>query len=73
MQARLGNDAGLIGAADLAREHTRLFRRRKTRAAANGAVRRDRVAVPAARGAEQLRVLTYNLHDLKDDDAPSPG
>ena len=31
VQAALGNDAGLIGAADLAREHTRLFRRRKSR------------------------------------------
>jgi glucokinase len=29
--AQLGNEAGLIGAADLAREHTRLFRRRKTK------------------------------------------
>jgi glucokinase len=33
LQARLGNDAGLIGAGDLAREHTRLFRRRKSRPA----------------------------------------
>jgi glucokinase len=31
LRARLGNEAGLIGAADLAREHTRLFRRRKAR------------------------------------------
>jgi glucokinase len=31
VRARLGNEAGLIGAADLAREHTRIFRRRKTR------------------------------------------
>ncbi len=31
VRAQLGNEAGLIGAADLAREHTRLFRRRKSR------------------------------------------
>ncbi len=31
LRAQLGNEAGLIGAADLAREHTRLFRRRKSR------------------------------------------
>jgi glucokinase len=31
LRAKLGNEAGLIGAADLAREHTRLFRRRKAR------------------------------------------
>jgi glucokinase len=31
VRAQLGNEAGLIGAADLAREHTRIFRRRKTR------------------------------------------
>jgi glucokinase len=31
--AQLGNEAGLIGAADLARERTRLFRRRKSRPA----------------------------------------
>ncbi len=31
VRAQLGNEAGLIGAADLARERTRLFRRRKAR------------------------------------------
>jgi glucokinase len=31
VRAELGNDAGLIGAADLARDHARLFRRRRPR------------------------------------------
>ena len=31
LRASLGNDAGLVGAADLAREDARLFRRRRTR------------------------------------------
>jgi glucokinase len=31
VRAQLGNEAGLIGAADLAREHIRLFRRRRAR------------------------------------------
>ncbi|MGH3486739.1 MAG: ROK family glucokinase [Actinopolymorphaceae bacterium] len=39
LRAALGNDAGMVGAADLARENIRLFRRRRTRRPAHERLR----------------------------------